>query len=547
MTRLPVPAPDDVDDGWASTCSICPATRRYSGRSGSSGTQEAADAALASSTSPGTHVDATKSFPSHDAEPRRSRRTSATACCRCPQVSAAVAGAEQGPPEVPRRADVAGVRPPRLRPPRRPHPDAPPVRTGTRPEASTPDDLGPLDGVHRRHVGELERDGWLVNQTRMWLASQWTVRHGADWRDGEDRFFTHLLDGSRAANRLGWQWTIGAGTGKPYGFSRWQVEKRAPELCDGCARRDACPVEDWPDERPLVRSTDDRRLAESDPAPTAGPADVVERPATADAVWLTAESLGDDDPALAAHPELPVVFVFDDRCCRGCSSRRSGSCSSPIVWRSSPSALARGPSRRSGEVLAGRAARDDVHAGAEGAPAPGRTRRRRAAPVAVARPTHDRLDQQLLGMAPEPLSRHTAHDGSAVRGDLATRRRARPLRRHRTAEGSGREVGAAGEPAHHLRFLGDADVTEVLPDSTDAAARGNRRGRSRVRPARRAVADLAGRRCRRVGRRRPPRRCGGSAPSASASGSRDTSPSPVSPDGLGPDAARAAASTPRST
>jgi deoxyribodipyrimidine photo-lyase len=29
------------------------------------------------------------------------------------------------------------------------------------------------------------------------------------------------------------------------------------------------------------------------------------------AVWLTAESLGDDDPALAANPELPVVFVFD--------------------------------------------------------------------------------------------------------------------------------------------------------------------------------------------------------------------------------------------
>jgi deoxyribodipyrimidine photo-lyase len=29
-------------------------------------------------------------------------------------------------------------------------------------------------------------------------------------------------------------------------------------------------------------------------------------------VWLTAESLGDDDPALAAHPQLPVVFAFDE-------------------------------------------------------------------------------------------------------------------------------------------------------------------------------------------------------------------------------------------
>ena len=160
-------------------------------------------------------------------------------------------------------------------------------------------------------VGELERDGWLVNQTRMWLASHWTVRHGADWRDGEDRFFTHLLDGSRAANRLGWQWTIGAGTGKPYGFSRWQVEKRAPELCAGCARRDDCPIEDWPDERPLAEVDDDQLLDhDPDPAATAGPVDAVTT-GDADVVWLTAESLGDNDPALAAHPELPVVFVFD--------------------------------------------------------------------------------------------------------------------------------------------------------------------------------------------------------------------------------------------
>lgn len=50
---------------------------------------------------------------------------------------------------------------------------------------------------------ELQRDGWLVNQTRMWMASQWTIRGGAPWREGEDAFFRHLLDGSRAANRLG--------------------------------------------------------------------------------------------------------------------------------------------------------------------------------------------------------------------------------------------------------------------------------------------------------------------------------------------------------
>ena len=42
-------------------------------------------------------------------------------------------------------------------------------------------------------VEELETHGWLVNQTRMWLSSDWTVRHGQDWRKGEDRFFSTSL------------------------------------------------------------------------------------------------------------------------------------------------------------------------------------------------------------------------------------------------------------------------------------------------------------------------------------------------------------------
>ncbi|NNC81057.1 MAG: deoxyribodipyrimidine photolyase [Acidimicrobiales bacterium] len=154
-------------------------------------------------------------------------------------------------------------------------------------------------------VTELEHDGWLVNQARMWLASDWTVRHGQDWRRGEDRFFRHLLDGSRAANRLGWQWTTGLGSSKSYGFSRYQVERRAPGYCQQCPYRTACPIEDWPDDRPLEsvewpKEVDltgpDRRIANSEP----------------DTVWLTAESLGYSDPALVANPNLPAAFVFDE-------------------------------------------------------------------------------------------------------------------------------------------------------------------------------------------------------------------------------------------
>jgi deoxyribodipyrimidine photo-lyase len=160
---------------------------------------------------------------------------------------------------------------------------------------------------------ELSERGWLPNQERMWLASHWSVRTGLGWRDGEDRFFRMLLDGSRAANRVGWQWTVGALTGKAYGFSRWQVEKRAPGLCGGCPLRERCPVQDWPDvEEHDPRPHVDSRIRRDDRLEvTAGPSEPVLTGAP-EAVWITAESLGDDDPAMTAHPSLPAVFVFDE-------------------------------------------------------------------------------------------------------------------------------------------------------------------------------------------------------------------------------------------
>ena len=271
-------------------------------------------------------------------------------------------------------------------------------------------------------VGELERDGWLVNQTRMWLASQWTVRHGADWRDGEDRFFTHLLDGSRAANRLGWQWTIGAGTGKPYGFSRWQVEKRAPELCAGCARRDDCPIEDWPAERTLTAG---RRR----PAARSRPRCRRHRRAgrrrhhrrrrrrLADRREpRRRRSCTRRAPGTAGGVRVRRAVARPD-----CGSRRSGSCSSPNASPNWPSRA------RSRCISAIRPWCSPV----ERSPPRSRRCRRRAGSARSStwsscirgRGCADprRLDQQLLGMAPGPLTRHTAHDGSTLRGDLAAR------------------------------------------------------------------------------------------------------------------------------
>ena len=175
-------------------------------------------------------------------------------------------------------------------------------------------------------VSELESDGWLVNQTRMWLASHWTVRNDVGWLHGQELMYRELIDGSRAANLLGWQWTVGAGTGKPYGFARWQVEKRAPGLCNGCPLSRACPIQEFPEEVSLHRLDVDSIL-ERDPNPetTSGPTTVVEN-GLPKFVLLTIDSLGDDDPALVANPDLPVVFVFNEDALRKLqlSSRRIG-------------------------------------------------------------------------------------------------------------------------------------------------------------------------------------------------------------------------------
>ena len=161
-------------------------------------------------------------------------------------------------------------------------------------------------------VEELERDGWLVNQTRMWLASEWTVRNGLGWIHGQERMYRELIDGSRAANLLGWQWTVGSGSGKPYGFSRWQVEKRAAQYCNGCALNKNCPIQDFPEETSLPEVALEPLLKfDPDPSATAGPREAL-RNRQATEVLLTIDSLGDHDPALAAHPDLPVVFMFNE-------------------------------------------------------------------------------------------------------------------------------------------------------------------------------------------------------------------------------------------
>ena len=142
------------------------------------------------------------------------------------------------------------------------------------------------------------------------------MRNEFGWLPGQEEMYRHLIDGSRAANLLGWQWTVGAGTGKPYGFARWQVQKRASELCMGCALNKSCPIEEFPREVALDQAPFESLLTEDpDINATTGPI-IVERNRGPDVVLLTVDSLGDADPALVANPDLPVVFAFNEEALR---------------------------------------------------------------------------------------------------------------------------------------------------------------------------------------------------------------------------------------
>jgi deoxyribodipyrimidine photo-lyase len=54
--------------------------------------------------------------------------------------------------------------------------------------------------------------GWMHNRARMITASFLTKDLLIDWRQGEQYFMKHLIDGDPASNNGGWQWTAGTGT-----------------------------------------------------------------------------------------------------------------------------------------------------------------------------------------------------------------------------------------------------------------------------------------------------------------------------------------------
>jgi len=64
---------------------------------------------------------------------------------------------------------------------------------------------------------QLNQTGWMHNRLRMVVASFLTKHLLIDWRQGEQYFMEHLIDGDLAANNGGWQWAASTGCdAQPY-------------------------------------------------------------------------------------------------------------------------------------------------------------------------------------------------------------------------------------------------------------------------------------------------------------------------------------------
>jgi len=158
-------------------------------------------------------------------------------------------------------------------------------------------------------TSELEEDGWLTNESRQWLVSLWCSTAQKSWQSGAEYFYQHLLDGSAAANRLGWQLSAGVSSSEPYKLTRWEVEERAAGLCASCELAAKCPIETAA-ESPVYIDTEFSYIDSLDAVDYFGPqkADSKDQP---ELIWLNTDSMGNSDPTLEKFPELPIAFIFD--------------------------------------------------------------------------------------------------------------------------------------------------------------------------------------------------------------------------------------------
>ncbi|MDV6373619.1 FAD-binding domain-containing protein [Deinococcus arenicola] len=168
---------------------------------------------------------------------------------------------------------------------------------------------------------DLRETGYLHNHIRMWLASYVVHHRRVWWQGGASWFITHLLDGDPSSNNLGWQWVASTWRAYPYLWNRGNLVKYAGErYCASCPLADAgCPF-DATYAALSERLFEGREAAPGesghlDPASLkAVPWEPSSTPETVPGVvvWVHGDRLSPTNEALAAYPEGPAVFVWDD-------------------------------------------------------------------------------------------------------------------------------------------------------------------------------------------------------------------------------------------
>ena len=158
------------------------------------------------------------------------------------------------------------------------------------------------------NINALRETGYMYNHARMWVASYIIHHRKVAWQHGAQMFLQHLLDGDPASNSLGWQWIASTYSHKPYLFDQGNVQ-RFSDHCKRCpaAKNGSCPFRDYLDIPPAREFARPLPMKQFHDASTNVVAD--KKPAL---LWVHGDHI--DVPAntaLANHPDVPAVFIFD--------------------------------------------------------------------------------------------------------------------------------------------------------------------------------------------------------------------------------------------
>ncbi len=174
---------------------------------------------------------------------------------------------------------------------------------------------------------DLKDIGYLHNHVRLWTAAYVVHHRRVRWQAGAYWFLQHLLDGDPASNNLSWQWVASTFASKPYYFNRKNLAQFTDnKYCNTCPlAEEGCPFEGsyedvatriFPSNAPTSETATPEQVELTRRLSSGHDQSDTENPTPSSLqnvlVWVHEESLNPQGLALAAYPEAPSVFIFDE-------------------------------------------------------------------------------------------------------------------------------------------------------------------------------------------------------------------------------------------